>query len=166
MVKVTKSWGLDTCSTILMSYFCLMTEGQLDVSRQTFEFQWIRGYALTYQDACVHASKVRSHMVIRRLFHKSAQAEYGTCSLSLTLKQGNPRATWSFSFQLCQSSSSLTQKTHLLLKKHILVSIVTSKTSVGVFFFQRELKVTDKTAASVGMVGWSFKTGLYQTGLD
>lgn len=39
VVKVTTSWGLETCSTILMSYFCLMTKGQLEVSWQTFEFQ-------------------------------------------------------------------------------------------------------------------------------
>lgn len=73
LVKVTKGWGLDTCSPILMSYFCLMTEGQLEVSRQTFEFQWSRGYALTCQRACVHANKVKSNMkMIRKLFYRSA----------------------------------------------------------------------------------------------
>ena len=46
-VKVNKTWERDTRSTILMSHFCSMTEGQLGVWRETFEFQWSSGYIFT-----------------------------------------------------------------------------------------------------------------------
>lgn len=76
VVKVTRSWGLDTCNTILMSYFCLVTKGAVGCYKADL---WIsmRQTLCTYLAACACWSLLYLILfTMGKLFYQDFQIKY------------------------------------------------------------------------------------------
>jgi len=146
--KVSKSWEPDTCSSILMSYFCLMTKGEAGC----FEVDlWI----LMKQRLCahlhrVHAGQIRSNTKTSQTncFMGVKERQRLLCSVLQHLRKAVTEQ-----LDDCFCSPGQTAAEQIVFSVNIPVSVVTPSTFIGDFFI-----VT--SCLLLGTMQWSIKTGV------